>query len=335
MKPVLCFGDVCPDIIIPYGLAKRQKLGEEVNPNALLVKAGCGGSVGNTSVGIARQGVPVKFLGVAGDDSFGRMLRADLEREGVDVSLMRLSLDCSTVLILIIVDENGDRTTFAYPKTGASQHQIPPSLVPDGIEREISWFHSTGMTLRENPAAETQLSLMKRCHEANIPVSLDVNARIESFRDPLFFDNLQRALPYCSVILGSAEDEICAAAGIHEPEKAALSLQSLGKIVVARRGEQGAKLYHDGKQASSPAFPVPVSDTVGAGDAYNAGFICAVLKGASLDNANRHACATASYSVSQAGGHGTPTCDQLKAFVGNSPEFNSLLIDEALFKTYN
>ncbi|MDO4543725.1 MAG: carbohydrate kinase family protein [Clostridia bacterium] len=315
MKPIFCFGDICPDIIIPYGAARYPSPDKALNPADLEVTAMCGGSVANTAVGIARQGFSVYFCGTAGCDGFGRMLKADLEREGVDTRYMELSASTSTVLVLIVLDENGERTTFAYPKAKASQHQITAAQIPKEIEKHISWFHSTGMTLRENPAAELQLELMKRCFSAGIPTSFDVNTRVEALGDPLFFENLKKALPYCNYLLGSADGELAAISGIDDPDRAARQLSSCGRVVVARHGEKGATAYKDGEVFTAPSFKVEVLDTVGAGDAYNAGFICAILSGLSIEDANRWAVATGAYSVTRRGGHGAPTRAQLQEFL--------------------
>ncbi|MDD3401227.1 MAG: sugar kinase [Eubacteriales bacterium] len=315
MKPVLCFGDVCPDLIIPYGNAQLAASGVSIDPAALVVEALSGGSVGNTTVGIARQNVPVMFLGTVGNDPLGRMLHDDLVKEGVDVSLLKLSQSCSTVMILIVVDKNGDRTTFAWPKVGASQHQVTASQIPHDITDRISWLHSTGMTLREEPAASTQIELMRRCHEQGIPVSLDINARIESLGDPQFERNVHDALPYCSVILGSADDEIMPLTNCKSADEAARALAVNGRIVVSRMGEKGAKVYYDGKVSSAPAARVQVADTVGAGDIYDAGYICATLKGYDPSSANVRACATATFSITGRSGRSSPTADELEEFI--------------------
>jgi len=61
---------------------------------------------------------------------------------------------------------------------------------------------------------------------------------------------------------------------------------------------------------------VKVADAVGAGDAYNAGFIAARLMGRSLAESNRHACATAAISVSRSGGRATPDLSEVRQLLG-------------------
>ncbi len=320
MKPVLCFGDICPDLLIPYGAALSLADGVQLPQEALTVQVRPGGSLGNSCVGIRRQGVPTLFLGTVGDDGYGRMLRDDLIREGVDVSLLRVDRDINTVLVLIILASDGERVTFACPRTNASQHQITFEQIPDGLTERIAWMHSSGMTLREEPAASVQLSLMRRCQEAGVPVSLDVNARLESLGDDIFERNIREALRCCDVVFASAEDELAPLSPTGNAEDAAKQLLREGrKLVIARHGAGGATLYSPSGVIKQPIFPVRVCDTVGAGDAYDAGFIAALQKGETPQNANRLACATAAYCVARTGGRSTPTAQELRDFLAAYP----------------
>ncbi len=234
MLPVLCYGDICADLLIPYGQALCAK-SQSIDPDALTVRFSHGGSVANTAVTLARLGTPALFLGTAGQDAFGRALKEGLTREGVDASLLTLKEADMTTMVLLVLDEHGERVPFAFPRVGASQHHITADQIPDDILTRISWMHSSGMTLREDPAAAHQLSLMRLCREAGVPVALDVNARLESLQDRTFTDNMRAALPCCDLLFGSAEDELCPLAGESDPHLAARKLLRTVPMVVARR----------------------------------------------------------------------------------------------------
>lgn len=319
MKPVLCYGDICPDLIIPYGASLDLRDGTDIDPEQLSVQVSHGGSVANTCVGIARQGVPTLFCGTVGNDGYGRMLYDGLVSEGVDVSMFRKDDDCRTVLVLIVMDQSGERMTFACPRRHASQHSIRKDQLPDGIEERIGWLHCAGITLREPPACDVQLDLMRRCRKAGVPVSLDVNVRVESIKDPIFTENIRQAAELCTVLLGSAADEIAPFAGTKDPVAAACSLVRANRVVIARDGAHGASVYTEQGTFHQDAFPVTVKDAVGAGDAYNAGFVAAQMKGLSPAESNRMACATAAFCVTGDGGRATPTTEQLTAFLHHYP----------------
>ena len=314
MLPVLCFGDICADLLIPYGQALVAQT-EAVDPEALTVRFSHGGSVANTAVTLSRLGAPALFLGTAGQDAFGRALKEGLEAEGVDASLLMLKQNDMTTMVLLVLDEQGERVPFAFPRVRASQHDVTADQIPGDILSRISWMHSSGMTLRANPAAANQLSLMHRCHEAGIPVALDVNARLESLEDATFARNMQEALSCCDLLFGSAEDELCPLVNETDPDRAARKLLDMVPMVVARRGELGAVVYTRTGLYASPAFRVPIRDRVGAGDVYDGAFLAALLSGCSPEEANRRACAAGAWCVSHFGGRSGPTLQEQRCIL--------------------
>ena len=315
MKPVLCLGDICADLIIPYAAALKAKAGDPASYLDADVQPAEGGSAANTACAIARLGLPVQFVGTCGSDAYGQMLKSGLEREGVDTSLLRMDEDRPTQLVLLVLNEQNDRTAFACPAHLGSQHAIYPDQIPDNITERISWLHVNGMMLREEPAASTQLSLMKRCKDAGIPVSFDINVRVEALKNPAFFENVSKAKDLSDYVLGSALDEIPMLANERDAELAAKRLSENGAAVIARSGDQGADLYRKGERIHSPAFPVAVVDTVGAGDTFDGAFIAAILSGRSDTDALREANAAAAICVSKRSGRACPTRTELDAFL--------------------
>lgn len=314
MKPVLCLGDICADLIIPYAAALKAKSDPASCVNAD-VRPAEGGSVANTACAIARLEIPVLFAGTCGLDAYGQMLKRGLEREGVDTSLLRMEPDKPTQLVLLVLNEQGDRTAFACPAHLGSQHSILPDQIPADIVERISWLHVTGMMLREDPAASTQLDLMRRCRDAGVPVSFDINVRVEALQNELFAKNLGLAKELADYILGSSFDEIPLLAGERDAELAAQKLAAHGAAVISRSGDQGADLFRTGTRIHAPAFPVTVADTVGAGDAFDGAFIAAKLSGLSEADAMQEANAAAAICVSKPSGRGSPTRAELDAFL--------------------
>ncbi len=316
MKPILCLGDICADLIIPYAAALKAKSDPAAYANAD-VRPVEGGSVANTACAIARLGLPVLFAGTCGQDAYGQMLKDGLAREGVDTALLRMEPDKPTQLVLLVLNEQGDRTAFACPAHLGSQHSILPGQIPDDIEERISWLHVTGMMLREDPAASTQLDLMRRCKDAGVPVSFDVNVRVEALKNEIFTKNLMQAKDLADVIFGSSIDEIPLLSGERDPELAARRLAENGAVVISRSGEHGADLYYGTTRIHAPAFPVTVVDTVGAGDTFDGAYISAILSGYGYEDALTEANAAAAFCVAHSSGRASPTRVQLDAFLAS------------------
>ena len=314
MKPVFCIGDICADLTIPYGSAIRAKHGIPVPSEETEVGFFHGGSGANTAVGLCKLGIPVKFCGTCGEDAYGHALHDELLRLGIDTSCFRFDASIPTLLIAVVIDESGERTAFATQHSHASQHQILASQIPDNLTEQIGWLHCSGVLLREEPAASVMLEAMKRCHEVGIPVSLDIMARIESLNDPVFSSNLRTASSYCTVLLGSVTDEIPLLSGGTDD----ISIQKLthgGKIIAAHAGKAGAFVYTETGVDYHAAFPVNVVDTIGAGDAYNAGFLYGMLNHLSIHESNRLANAAAAYSIQRSGGRSGPDLSNLYHFL--------------------
>ena len=315
MKPILCLGDACIDLIIPYAAALKAKSGESIGSAVPEVMPASGGSVANTACAAARLDAPVLFAGTCGRDAYGMLLKRELEAEGIQTTYLRMDDRLPTQLVLLVLNERGDRTAFACPAHGGSQHAIPDDQLPDDIADRIGWLHVSGMMLREEPAASTQLRCMKACFEAGVPVSLDINARIESLGDPVFYRNLMAAKSYCTVIFGSSVDEIPLLGENRDSETAAAQLAANGTAVIARSGDQGAVLYRNDQRIHVPAFHVSVADTVGAGDTFDGAYIAARMHGLAPADAMREANAAAAICVSRTGGRSGPTRIELDAFL--------------------
>lgn len=318
-KPILSIGDACPDIILPYGdtLAVMAAFARGVSANAEQKSAqiAAGGSVANTAHGIAVLGGKSWFAGKVGNDYFGRFLKDAFDHAGVDTRCLILDENISTSMVIAVVGVDKNRVTYAVPRTQASQHQLASSDLPKNLLDQVGWLHTSGILLRENPAADTILDLMEQCAQKTIPVSLDLNIRIEAIGDPDCMARLRHGIQLSNILFGSGEDELMPVTGAASPQAAANALIGPQRVVVCRSGSAGADLYlPDGSVLHNSAYDVPVVDTLGAGDAYNAGFITAAAEGLSLEDANQRGNAVASYKIMHTGARNFPNPQQLEQF---------------------
>jgi len=319
MKPVLALGDANTDIIIRLPHAK----GDPVPPPELHG----GGTIANTAVGIRRLDVPVRFAGSVGNDGYGRFVAEDLAAEGVDVTLLRETNQDFTVSVFAVIGADGDRTITVWPPEGGAHAHFTPDDLPDGAVRAGGWLHCSGIALRRTPVRETIIHAAAVAAEAGIPVSLDLNLRLEFWGWKHEIRNtLRRLLPYVDIVFGSLEDEIQAlvnagdvvsveAAVESDPDgrRAMAALSAGRRTVVARRGAEGALLMtSDGVLQSRPAHPVTVVDSVGAGDAFNAGFIAARLSGAEDGTALDWGLCASAHQIAREGARALPSRAELQ-----------------------
>src|SRR5574340_1276294 len=237
-KPILSIGDACPDILLPFGESRsmmaahaHEKTAHRAHQNAQVF---AGGSVANTAHGLAVLGGKSWFAGKVGNDCFGRFLRAEFEKAGVDTRYLISDESIPTSMVIVVIDEHRDRFNYVIPPHGASQHLLMKSDLPNSLLDQIGWFHTSGILLRENPAAETILDLMAGCHRRGIPVSLDLNFRIEAVGNREYVERIRQGIEWSNILFGSGEEEMMPITGETTPQAAARSLVGPNRLVVCR-----------------------------------------------------------------------------------------------------
>lgn len=266
-----------------------------------------GGSAANTAAALARLGVVCRFAGTVGDDVYGRFAVASLEEAGVDTGAVRATAESPTVTVITVVQPGGDRLIYVWPPTGGAHGALLPATAVEAVAG-AEWLHVSGICLRLAPSRDAVLAAMERARAEGVPVSFDLNLRLENWGwEEGFRGVVEAAIEHSDVVLGGAVDEVAALAGIDDTAQAAMALAGDGRLVIARLGADGAVACSDAGVVAVPGFAVGVFDTVGAGDAFNAGLIAARLQGADMAESLRWANAVAALTVTQPGARSTPT----------------------------
>ena len=286
-----------------------------------------GGTAANTARGLGTLGVPVAFAGAVGDDAFGRQVTADLAACGVDTSALAVAPEAATCQVIALIEPDGERSLVVWPADGGALRWLRPQDVPAEAVASASWLHTTGMCLRDAPVRDAVLAAMASARAAGVPVSIDLNLRLELWGlDAARRAAVERAIALADVVLGSGPEELVplaaamggSAAGEDDGvELAARSLAGGARTVVARLGGDGVlACTAEGAVLRSPAFSVNVANVVGAGDAFNAGFVAALVGGRGLADALRWGNAVAACRVARpAGSRDLPTRAEVEALL--------------------
>lgn len=276
------------------------KIDEEAQTKELSL--GGGGSAANVAVGASRLGVKSGFIGALGSDSVGRVLLAELEREGVDITHVKIDRTTNSGLTFIAVNSKGQVMMFGF--VGASDKLFPSDLQEDYIV-QAEHIHITGLNF------PTALAAAKIAHKTKVDVSFDPG-RLTS---KLGLKKLSTLLMYVNqIILNHAEaEEITGDSDIENSAK--MFLKAGPKVVIIKRGKEGVFAATRDRRFSVPAYPVKVVDTTGAGDVFSAGFITGHLEGKSLEDAVQFANATANLKITQVGARALPTRKAVEQFL--------------------
>jgi sugar/nucleoside kinase (ribokinase family) len=280
-------GDLVEDIAVrldgPVNLA---------SDTPAIIRRRRGGSAANMAVSVARHGGAARFIGQIGDDAIGNVLVDALQGDGVEVVVRRSG---RTGTIVVLVDAAGERTMLTDRGACADLADPDPAWL-DGLRAlHVPMYSFTGGAL-----ASTATTLVGWARERSILVSVDLSsaALIDSMGAVAMSALLAQLRP--DVVLAN-ELEAAAFGGLDALAGVAAA------VAVVKQGAQPA-LVHERAHGGWVEVPVPplaaVRDTTGAGDAFAAGFLGALLTGdtpAAAAGAGHRAAAAAIAVVSNLG----------------------------------
>lgn len=312
-------GDVCIDLIIRVpeetGNA-RQQPEPEVHG---------GGAVANTAVALARLGVDTQFIGAVGNELFGDQARRELEVEGIDISCLVVSRRWPTMLVIGLIDRTGQRTVLGWPNRNQAFSDLQADQLAGLDPSPRDWLHMSGSCLVQEPSRAAMHKALDLARDNGAKSSFDLNLRLglEGGRmPPAYSDTVWKAIHKADVVLGSADEEL-----FHlipdEPDMKAATTRLAAQancIAIMRENTAGAHVSEFGAPAVTiPPFRVPVLDTIGAGDAFDAGFIQAGLEGCSLSEQVRRGHAVAALQIGKPGARSAPTRSEVDRFLAQDP----------------
>ncbi len=230
------------------------------------IEAKVGGAPYNVARGCARLGAPTALLAAISGDGFGRQLASGLAASGVSDALLQRTAR-PTTLAVAEVDERGG-ATYRFYTDGTSAPALTPGRLPPGVEVLVTG----GLGLVLEPMA-TAIESVVLAAGADVLVLVDVNCRPTIIGDrAAYVERLQRVLARADVVKASDEDLAWLRPGI-ALSAAAGELLGLGaRVVLVTTGGTATTVVTAAGAVTVPVAAVPVVDTIGAGDAFTAGF---------------------------------------------------------------
>jgi 2-dehydro-3-deoxygluconokinase len=248
--------------------------------HARALDLGIGGAESNVAIGVRRLGGEATWVGRVGADSLGTRVLRELRAEGVDV---RALVDGTAPTALMVKERRTPGSSRVwYYRTDSAGSRLSAADLPVDLLRGAGVLHLTGITagLSDSSLGAVRHALAVAT-EAGVPVSFDVNHRAAVWRDrdprPVYAE-----LARSATVVFAGEDEARLLTGTATEDPAAL-LGELGEAcdgdVVLKLGPDGCRARLGGEELAVAAVPVDVVDTVGAGDAFVAGYLADLLLG--------------------------------------------------------
>ena len=270
------------------------------------------GAEANVAIGMARLGHRARWVGAVGADDFGRLVQRELRAEGVDVSGVVVEPERPTGL-MFLRQRTADLARVDYRRAGSAGSVLRREALETALAGGPRLVHVTGITPALSPESrETVCWLVESASAAGAFVSLDVNYRGRLWSRTEARDALTPLTRHTNLVVASEDELDLVAEGATESD-AVRTLQDRGvEQVVLTRGAGGATAWTGEGRHDAPALAVTAVDTVGAGDAFTAGYLSGVADGLPVAERLRRATLLGAFCVSTRGDwQGLPGRDEL------------------------
>jgi len=294
---VLVAGEINPDLILSGNVVPEFRQAEKLVDSAVLA---IGSSSAIFACGAARLGLKVGFIGLCGDDIFGRFMLDQMRQRNVNVENVVVSRDGSTGLS-VILNRSADRAILTYPGLIGA---LRAADISEALLRQARHLHVASYFLQT--ALRPGLpALFQRARSLGLTTSLDTN--YDPSEEWTGFDEL---LHVTNVFLPN-QMEILSLSGEASLDLAVDRMGPRVETIAIKLGAEGALATRAGQRVRLSSIPVRVMDAIGAGDSFDAGFLYGYLNQWRLEECLRLACVCGALSTQKAGGtDAQPTLDE-------------------------
>jgi sugar/nucleoside kinase (ribokinase family) len=249
----------------------------------------------------ARLGLKSGFIGVVGDDDFGKLLIERLREDGVDTAYLRVKRGYTTGTAFVMYYSSGLRRFIFHLRHAAAGQLSPEDLDPSYLS-ETKVIHVMGSSLAVSESSrDACYKAVQAVKDAGGIVSFDPNLRPELLDTDAIKDLCEPMLKASDIVMPSlSEAEMLA--GVKDPIEAARRLLKFGpKTIAVKLGDRGSVAATRDEVFWEPAFEVDELDPTGAGDVYDAAFIFGLLNNWPLRRIVRFANAAGAIKVTRFG----------------------------------
>lgn len=270
-----------------------------------------GGKAGNQAAQAALNGARTFFVGRVGGDVFGDQLRAVLARTGVDTTFLTVDAQEATGVSPVLTGADGEYASIIVPGAGRS-------LAPQDIDVARDAFAQSAVLL-----LQCEIPLRISTHAAQLARSLGLRVVFNASPAPAGATAIPAELwsAVDVLLVNGTEAERLSGMSVADAPEAAMAGADLRQrfglpTVIVTLGGLGVIALDERGTRHLPAWPVPVVETIGAGDAFAGVLASELSRGRQLDEALPLADAAGALAVSRPGAYDAlATGEQIRAFL--------------------
>lgn len=296
-------GEINPDLILNDPHLEVRFGQQEVLVQDFEMTIGSSSAI--FACGASRLGLKTTIIGVVGDDPLGRFMIDALHQRQVDISPVLINRERKTG-VSVILSRGSDRAILTY--LGCID-ALEANQVPDSLLAQTRHLHVCSIFLQSRLRSGLT-TLFDRARSLGVTISLDTNW------DPSGkWEGILELIAQVDVFLPNEQEALAITASANLPQALDVLAQQC-PLVVIKQGDKGAIARQGGETVAVKALTVPVVDTVGAGDSFNAGFLYGYLAGFPLKKSLELGIACGSLSTRAAGGvNAQPTLAEALQYV--------------------
>ncbi len=325
-----------------------QQIGSRLEDVGSFAKS-VGGCPANIAIGTARLGLRSALLTRVGDEQFGRFLREQLAREGVDLGGLKTDPTRLTALAILSVESDKSFPLLFYRENCADmaleEADVDAAFLATARAVVVTGTH---FAKPNTEAAQRKAMRLMRAQGGKVILDIDYRPNLWGLAGHAAGDNryiasaavserMKSVLPGCDLVVGT-EEEVLIASGESELLPALKTIRALTPAtIVLKRGPMGCIVYEGAISDDledgivGKGFPIEVYNVLGAGDAFMSGFLRGWLGGESLQTAATWANACGAFAVSRLlCSPESPTFAELQYFLKNGSPHRALRKDEAI-----
>jgi sugar/nucleoside kinase (ribokinase family) len=275
MAEVWTMGELLVEVMRPRRGMPLSKPGDFLGP----FPSGATGIFIDT---VARLGHSAAIISGVGEDDFGQCILERFRRDGVDTSHVLVMPNKATGVAFVTYFEDGSRRFLYHWDNTPAVMARAPGPADIGQPR---FLHIMGCALMPNAGFRAEVFKTARLFRRwGAKVSFDPNIRFELLSGRSLPSIIGPVLDSCSVLL-PGERELQLLSGLEDIDAAAGRLLRKPPLetIAVKRGNRGCTVYTKDGKIDAPSYEVREVDPTGAGDCFDAGFLCGLLEDLPLE----------------------------------------------------
>jgi sugar/nucleoside kinase (ribokinase family) len=260
------------------------------------------GAAGYIAQNLNRLGNEIHLVSSIGDDSFGKMILDILTKSGINTKyiVVEQGKECAIAIFILLFGNDKRPLTFRLPTHSGWPKKFDKRVEDHLLDTEL--LHSAGYFHFPDLWNDNFVALLKKAKSRGLTVSIDPQFPLSSLEPP-WIKVLKPLIPYIDILMVDQQETLSIMAKNSIEEAAKALLEEGFKIIAIKLGDKGVLV----KDASIMKYvhaitPKRFVDTIGAGDAFDAGFLHAILEGKDLENSAKAGILTATNSIQNVGG---------------------------------